>query len=180
VTLTTSKHQEAWAYAQLNLDAADETRDRLLRPDWDPERELPFRTVRPECLAVLADLPHLRPAALWVFGARSPLSSPEAQDEKMAVTGVGVSGSGGKAAGKVQRAVLDGAGHLLVFEHVPQSARVGAEWIAAALARWSDEERALATHRNPKSVDGMLRISDEWVATMKLKLDTPRPRSEKL
>ena len=95
MTLTTSKHQKAWAYAQLNLDQADEARDRLLRPDWHPEQELPFHTVRPKCSAVMGNLPHLRPAALRNFGAQSPPSSPEAQDEKLAVTGVGVSGSGG-------------------------------------------------------------------------------------
>ena len=95
VTLVTSNHQEAWAYAQLNLEPQDAMHDRLLLPDWDPERELPLRTARPECFITMRNLPHLRPSALYVFGALSPFPGSEAQKKMIRVTGIGVGGSDG-------------------------------------------------------------------------------------
>ena len=180
VTLTTSKHQEAWAYAQLNLEPQDPMYDRLLRPDWDPERELPLRTARPECLITMRNLPHLRPSALYVFGALSPLSGSEAQDEKIRVTGVGVGGSGGVTAGKVEKAVFEKGGHLLVFEQVKEAAMVGGNWIQRWMEEWREEERMFRDYESKKSVDGMLRVSKEWVETTKMSGNAPRPKKEKL
>ncbi|RAO69386.1 uncharacterized protein BHQ10_005398 [Talaromyces amestolkiae] len=93
VTLTTTKHQEAWSYFTPNLEP--EHMDRLLLPDWDVEKERPYLFSRPECWSAMRNLPFLRPSLLWVFGGKSFLSLPEAQEAKMRVTGTGVGGSGG-------------------------------------------------------------------------------------
>ena len=82
VTLTTSKHQEAWAYAQINFEPKHSGLDRLLLPDWDPIVELPQLAARPECLITMRNLPYIRPSVLYVFGAKSPLSPPEIPREE--------------------------------------------------------------------------------------------------
>ena len=42
VTLTTSKHQEAWAYSQINFEPQEDGLDRLILPDW--HQPLGYRT----------------------------------------------------------------------------------------------------------------------------------------
>ncbi|KAL4934295.1 putative toxin biosynthesis protein [Aspergillus undulatus] len=116
VTLTTTKHQEAWSYSTPNLEPERAGLDRLLLPNWDPEQERPYLFSRPECWSAMRNLPFLRPGVLWVFGGRSYLSPPGAQDGKVRATGIGVGGSGGAAKGMVEKAVLAEGSHTLVFE----------------------------------------------------------------
>ena len=130
VTLTTSKHQEAWAYAQPNLESREAGLDPLLLPDWRQEEDIPYLYARPECHLTIRNLPHLRPAVLYVFGDQSPLSPPASQEQKLRITGIGVGGSGGAVNGKVQKAVLKDAGHLLVFERIKDCVQCWGDWIA--------------------------------------------------
>lgn len=46
VTLTTSKHQEAWNYTQCSFKPKEAELDRLLLPDWDKELEVPMMHTR--------------------------------------------------------------------------------------------------------------------------------------
>ena len=114
------------------------------------------------------------------FGARSPLSGSEAQKEKVRATGVGVGGSGAVAARKVAKAVLEKGGQLLVFGQLKEAATVGGESIGRWMGEWREEERLLREHEITKSVDGMLRVSKEWVETTKMSNNTPGPGKEKL
>ena len=179
VTLTTSKHQEAWAYAQPNLEPCTAGLDRLLLPDWDLAVDLPRLYSRPECSATMRNLPYLRPSVFYVFGGKSPLSHPNSQDEKVNITGTGIGGSGGLVEGKVGKAVFEKSGHLLVFEHVDECARVSADWIDQWFRQWLAEEEFHKRYRSKKSDDAMLRSTQAWVATTTVSNTSPRPRGEK-
>jgi hypothetical protein len=126
------------------------------------------------------NLPHLRPRVLYIFGAKSPLSSAASQDEKMKLTGSGVGGNGGAAEKKVEKVTFPDAGHLLVFENVNESARVSADWIDRWFRQWLADEKFYKEHKSKKSDGDMLRVSKAWVATTKLSNKTPRPIKEKL
>ncbi|KAF7865938.1 hypothetical protein EAF04_006102 [Stromatinia cepivora] len=115
VTLTTSKHQEAWSYTQVNFEPREAGLDRLLLPDWDNDLDVPMLFTRTECSITMRNLPHLRPSVLYIFGNKSPLSSASSQDEKMALTGSGVGGSGGVAKDMVKKVTFSDAGHLFGF-----------------------------------------------------------------
>ncbi|PQE08765.1 toxin biosynthesis protein [Rutstroemia sp. NJR-2017a BVV2] len=175
ITLTTSKHQEAWNYIQCNFEPKEAGLDRLLLPDWDKDLQVPMMYTRVECSITMRNLPYLRPSALYIFGAKSPYSSPTSQDEKIALTGSGVGGSGGEAEGKVQRVVFPDSGHLLVFENVQESARASADWIERWFQQWLADERFYKGYESKKSDKDMLRVSKAWAATTKLSTLTPRP-----
>ncbi|OKL57974.1 hypothetical protein UA08_06544 [Talaromyces atroroseus] len=172
VTLTTSKHQEAWNYNIPNL--GPESLDRLLLADWDPEKERPYLFSRPECWSAMRNLPFLRPSVLWVFGGKSYLSLPEAQDAKMRVTGTGIGGSGGVAKGMVEKAVLAEGSHTLVFEELDWCASVTADWIQSWFRRWLGDEEFWRGYQSPNSDSEMLRLSDEAFQVAQMSVGTKR------
>ncbi|KAL8823415.1 MAG: hypothetical protein Q9191_005876 [Dirinaria sp. TL-2023a] len=180
VTLATSKHQEAWAYAQVNFNPQDARLDRLLLPDWDSKVELPHLTSRPECFAAIRNLPYVRPSVLYIFGGKSPLSPRHLQDRKVNATGIGTGGSGGVAEGMVEKRVFPTSGHLLVFEDPGASAEATADWIQRWYARWGADEQRIRSYKDPKSEEGMLRMSHAWVEAIKRPANAPRPSSTKL
>ena len=180
VTLTTSKHQEAWAYAQINLEPKEAGLDRLLLPDWDPVVELPHLASRPECFITMRNLPHIRPSVLYVFGAKSPLSLPAFQEKKVSITGIGVGGNGGVAEAKVAKEVMRASGHLGIFERPDEVAGVMAGWIRRWLEGWRVEEKILRDHESRKSEEGMLRMSRLWVDGVKLPVNAARGKAMKL
>lgn len=189
VTLTTSKHQEAWAFAQPNWEDPAATAanggsspEGLLFADWDKQIERPFLWSRPECLVTMHNLPHVRPSVLYVFGGKSPLSPLEAQDEKVKVTGAGLGGSKGATvtedAPTVEKVVLEKAGHLCVFEReaLVQCVEAGAKWIRRWYFQgWKREEAFWRTYRSKKSEGReMWKVSEEWKKAVRLPTDTPR------
>ena len=179
VTLTTSKHQEAWAYTQVNLEPKDSGLDRLLLPDWDPVIELPHLSSRPECFTTMRNLPYVRPSVLYVFGAKSTLSLPQYQEKKVKMTGIGTGGSGGVAEAKVEKRVFQESGHLVIFEKPDECANVAANWIQRWFDQWLTEEKTLRDYKS-KSDDSMLRVSQAWVDAVKVPGNTPRPKVTKL
>ncbi|KAK7549371.1 Alpha/beta hydrolase family-domain-containing protein [Phyllosticta citricarpa] len=170
VTLTTTKHQEVLTFLRPNFDPhavpADSYAQRLAdpasvviatkdgnrnphtHPDVDVAKSslsldaTPPLFYRPESPLTFAQLPHLRPTLLYVFGGQSYLSTPELRAEKMAATGTGVGGSGGAAKGAVQEVVFDDAGHLVPMEETDRTAREVAGWLGRELARWREREEA--------------------------------------
>lgn len=180
VTLATSKHQEAWAYAQVNFNPPDARLNRLLLPDWDSKVELPHLTSRPECFAAIRNLPYVRPSVLYIFGGKSPLSPRHLQDRKVNATGIGTGGSGGVAEGMVEKRVFPTSGHLLVFEDPGAPAEATADWIQRWHARWGADEQRIRSYKNPKSDESMLRMSRAWVEAVKRPANAPRPSSTKL
>ncbi|KAL2059537.1 hypothetical protein ABVK25_000830 [Lepraria finkii] len=92
VTLTTTKHQEAWSYLRSNfISMPDDDQARLVAPDLDAENRTHL-VHNPQMVQVLANLPSVRPNVLWIFGGSSPINTPALQDEKMTRTGIGVGG----------------------------------------------------------------------------------------
>ncbi|RAH75552.1 putative toxin biosynthesis protein [Aspergillus aculeatinus CBS 121060] len=177
VTLTTTKHHEAWSYSVPNLEPAAANLDPLLLPDWDSEFERPFRVSRPECQISMRNLPFVRPSVLWVFGGRSYLSPPAEQDKKLRLTGSGKGGSGGFREGKVEKAVLGSGSHMLVVEEVGWCAERMARWLGGWFARYEAEERFWGGYRSKKSEGGeMVRASEEGFEASVGDLGEERPK----
>lgn len=136
VTLATTKAQELFFYVRPSY--IDE---RSGLPRGDPEKEMhpddreAFPFYRPEPAYMLRHLPELKPAVLYVFGDKSPLSTPKARQEKLRLTGTGVGGSGGVASGLVQEIVLP-CGHMVPMEVVQECAEPCASFIDARLSAW--------------------------------------------
>ena len=166
VTLTTSKHQEAWSYARpcFDVQVQDDvlSNNRVLYPDLDISalRTHPF--YRPESNLTLSSLPMVRPSVLYVFAQQSFMSSPSIQDEKMALTGSGIGGSGGAKEGQVEKVVLSGVSHLLTMEAVITCAEVATNWLNRRLKQFKSEEQEAQQQRGRKSEQGMLIASAEW------------------
>lgn len=179
--MTTTKHQEAWSYVRANSEprSDDLALERSLSPDTDPEGEAKLLTVGAEAGITVRNLPFVRPSVCYIFGKRSPMSSPKLQAEKMSRTGTGVGGSGGVAAGKVVKVEI-GAGHLAVMEAVGKCAEVSAEWFGKWLEGWKEEEEIVKERGSRKSERGMMVVSGEWKDLMKKDPRSIRPTREKL
>ncbi|KAL3479959.1 Alpha/beta hydrolase family-domain-containing protein [Aspergillus californicus] len=140
VTLTTTKSQELFFYVRPSY--IDE---RSGLPRGYPEEELhpddinvqidqsPF--YRPEPAQMFRRLPELKQPVLYIFGEKSPLSSPAARKEKLEVTGTGVGGSGGVVRGLVQEAVLP-CGHMVPMELARESAEASVGFLDERLLGW--------------------------------------------
>jgi hypothetical protein len=184
VTLTTTKHQEAWSYVRSNFapqsaDPIDPT-ERLLSPDLDLTDSGTYLFHRAESIHALQALPHMRPRLLWVFGARSHINTPDFRDEKMAVSGTGIGGNGGTKAGMVEKAVVEGAAHMVPFEKVRECAILLAHWLEKQIETFRAEEAFHREHENGKSEREMLAMSKEWLKGVRQKADARRPVKEKL
>ncbi|KAL4982171.1 Alpha/beta hydrolase family-domain-containing protein [Aspergillus falconensis] len=175
VTLITTKHQEAWSYSTPNLEPSSAGLDRLLLPDWDAEQQRPYLFSRPECWSAMRNLPFLRPSVLWVFGGKSWLSPPDAQDGKMRATGTEVGGSGGAAQGMVEKAVLEEGSHNVVLEEVGWSAEVAADWIRRWYKGWLEDETFWKGYQSKNSDADMLRLSEAAMEAAKKPTGTKRP-----
>ena len=184
VTLTTTKHQEAWSYvrsnfAPLSMDSAD-SKERLMNPELDPLAEGAQIFTRPESMLTLLSLPQLRPSVLWVYGARSPINVAPRQHEKMNSTGTGVGGSGGAKLGRVEQVILEGAAHLIPFEQVNECAETIAGWLEKELQRYGEDKLFYQTHKRGKSERDMLVLSKQWMKAVRQNSDVKRPVKEKL
>ncbi|RDA85270.1 hypothetical protein CP532_2356, partial [Ophiocordyceps camponoti-leonardi (nom. inval.)] len=162
VTLTTSKHQELFTFLR-------PTYDRDSKVDMDPDQaakmpDYPF--YRPEPAYVYKHLPNLRPSTLYVFGEHSDVSSPELREEKMAMTGTGVGGSGGVVEGRVQQITLD-CGHLVPMEKVEECALAITDFLDAELARQRRDriERQAQLEQVPRPQQ--IAIDERWLRLVK-------------
>lgn len=186
VTLTTSKHQEAWSYVRPNFipratsDPSGAHQERLLSPDLDPATQGTYLFRRAETIFTNMQLPHLRPRVFWIFGERSPVNTQALQVDKLSRTGTGVGGSGGAQLGKVERMVVPGTAHLVMFEEVSITANILAWWLRAQKRTFEDDEEFYRRQDSGKSKDGMLRMSDQWLKNVRLPGDAKRPAKAKL
>jgi hypothetical protein len=178
VTLTTSKHQEAWSYTIPNLEPESAGLDRLLLPDWNFDSVRNSIFARPECYITSLYLPSIRPSVLWVYGGKSYLSPPDAQDSKLNGTGTGAGGSGGVKEGMVAKAVLEKGSHTLVLEDVDWSAAVASDWVQKWFSRWTAEEDFWKNYRSKRSDAEMLRLSEEAFKVSQLQEVTERRKTK--
>ena len=185
VTLTTTKHQEAWTFlrpqfAPYSSNPADQDTVRLLAPDLDRSSTAQFAFHRAEMMIADVALSTLRPSVLWVFGGRSYLSTPEIRADRMARTGTGVGGSGGAKMGRVKEVVLD-AGHMVPFEKVGEVGGAVATWMGEEVRRWVEEEEFLKRQDWGKSKGGEgTEVSEQWKERVKRPSNTKRAVKEKL
>lgn len=184
VTLTTSKHQEAWSYVRPNFtprstDPHDHL-ERLISPDLDPSSERACRFSRAEPAQMLQNLPYVRPSILWIFGSRSRINPENLQDEKMARTGTGTGGNGGVKAGRVEKAIVENGSHMLPFEKVQECAVILGPWFEKKVEDFEAEETFHREHRRGKSEQDMLVMSKQWLTGVRAKPGTQRPIKEHL
>ncbi|ERF74898.1 hypothetical protein EPUS_08950 [Endocarpon pusillum Z07020] len=163
VTLKTTKHQEVFTFTRPNFEGFERGHfDRKRHIDMEPEIAVNLKFVRPEPLDIFRRLPNLRPSVLYIFGGDSDMSTAERRKAKMDVTGVGVGGSGGAKAGKVQEVVLPGIGHLVAMEAVGQCAESAAQWIDAELKIWNADEEEFRSLWAIKSFTEKTTIDEKW------------------
>ena len=155
VTLTTTKHQEVMTFLRTNFaplpgqtavssheySLSNPTINRRTHPDLTPTPEPQTPFYRGESVLVFAQLPHLRPSVLYIFGKQSFLSLPDLIEDKMAITGIGPGGSGGRTEGRVKQITMEDTGHLIPMEKVEGTAQNIAQWLKDELARWREHER---------------------------------------
>lgn len=175
VTLTTTKHQEAFFYTRGNFnqhrelgavyadDANNDPRpphDPLLVPDMVGPLHPGQKFYRPEPVLAFALLPHLRPDVLVLSAARSALFRSGIHDAAVKIIGTRVSGSGGLECGHVQHEVVQRAGHTLPMEKIAETAALVGSWVGRKLRKWNEEEKRIA------AVEVKPVVSEEWVAEL--------------
>jgi pimeloyl-ACP methyl ester carboxylesterase len=154
VTLTTTKHQEVMTFLRPNFPAREGDVDfssaeftlsnpklnRRTHADLTPYAQPQEPFYRGESTIVYNQLPHIRPSVFYVFGELSFLTDDAIIEEKMALTGSGVGGSGGRAEGRVASVMVKNAGHLIPMEKVQESADHVGKWIGREMVRYRDWE----------------------------------------
>ena len=177
VTLTTTKHQEAWSFVRSNfVSMADEHQARLVSPDLDAENAA-YLFHCPEMVLTFQILPNVRPNVLWIFGALSPINTVASQAEKVARTGTSLGGNGGVAAGKVEKEIVENGGHMLTFENMQKCASLLALWLKNQIEDFKTAEGFLQEHDSGKSERDMMEVSKLWLQNVWLK---PHERRIKL
>ena len=165
VTLSTTNHQECLTFLRATWDAFSPDGKELLHPhlvpDMHPENYNKYPFYRPEPPNTLRRLPELRPSALYIFGGDSYMSNPEARAQKMAITGVGLGGSGGAAKGRVEEVTLEGIGHLVAMEASERCADAAAEWIGREMVRF-EAEMGEYKEWTKKSLAEKSTLSEKW------------------
>lgn len=98
LTLATTKHQECFTFVRPSWQGVNSSGlvfDSEAVPDLHPDSVIQYPFYRPEVATTFSNLPHLRPAVLYLFGGKSLMSQYDAREAKVAATGVGYGGSGG-------------------------------------------------------------------------------------
>ncbi|TVY21564.1 Abhydrolase domain-containing protein mpaH [Lachnellula arida] len=183
VTLTTTKHQEAWSFIRSNfapMAANQDDRSELLRaPDLSPEHRTHLFH-RPEMVAVYRSLPNVRPHVLWIFGEKSIINPPEVREDLPRRTGTGVGGNGGVNAGQVEDVTFTDGQHMLPVEKTREVAQSLASWLEKRLIDYRQVEDWYKRNKSEKSERDMLVLSKDWLKNVRQKENTPRSGREKL
>lgn len=171
VTLKTTKHQEVLTFMRGNyVTAANPAPDTAPNPLTHPDVDITLPPVtpfyRPESFHIFRLLQYLRPSVLYVFGTESDLSKAEYRADKMAVTGVGVGGSGGAAKGRVKEFTMEGGGHLMPMERVEETADQCSRWLGQELRRWKDEYAVIEALRTATQRDKRALMADGFVQAL--------------
>ena len=169
VTLTTTKHQEAWTYLRSNFTSTpDNQQARLLAPDLSEENAACLFH-RPEMVLTFRNLPSVRPNVLWLFGAKSYINGSEAsRAEKVALTGIGIGGSGGGKNGKVESTTIEKGSHMIPFENVQECASLIAPWLEKQIRDFESVEQFLSEHDSGKSDQDRKAVSELWQKNVRL------------
>lgn len=112
---------------------------------------------------------------MYVVGGTSEICSPETNQEKLAMTGTGVGGSGGVPAGRVGLVTLDKIGHLVAMEAPVRCAEIASSWLGPEMKRWRDEEDAFRKEWNKKSKIEKMTVDERWKAHVPPPVRKPKP-----
>ncbi|KAI9929696.1 hypothetical protein ASPWEDRAFT_51796 [Aspergillus wentii DTO 134E9] len=181
VTLTTTKHQEAFVYTRANfnrhrqlglpdqegIEKANGPRpphDPLTVPDMIGQMYAGQTFYRPEAVLAMQLVPFLRPPVLYVSGAKSALTLEGGQVQAAQQTGTGFGGSGGMEYGRVKHIIIDRSGHTLPFEKVSATADALGPWLGQQLQQWKTDERRIAEGWESLSLKEKSTWSEEWRA----------------
>ena len=178
VTLTTTKHQEAWSYLRSNFTGIPERyQSQILAPDLGPDKRKKLFH-RAEVTQAFKDLPSARPNILWVFGSSSHINPTSTQEEKVDRTGTGVGGTGGVDSGRVEKEVISGGSHMLPVESPNKVATSLANWIQKQLQDFEAVEDFWEKYDSNRSERDMLAVSKSW--RKNIKLPSSQRRQQKL
>jgi pimeloyl-ACP methyl ester carboxylesterase len=190
VTLTTTKHQEVMTFLRPNFrnkggetenDSADFTLtnrklNRRTHADLTPYEQPQEPFYRGESTIVFNQLPALKPSVLYIFGGKSFLTDDAIIEEKLAKTGSGVGGSGGRAEGRVDHVMVHDAGHLIPMEKVEESADHVGKWIGKEMVRYRDwEEKTQAEWGGKKGIERSV-LSARFVEELNGMMARPKPK----
>ncbi|KAL4936652.1 hypothetical protein BDV06DRAFT_216513 [Aspergillus oleicola] len=167
VTLRTTLHQEVFTFSRPNYDGPPGFTvpvNKVTHPDLDPDQIGSWPFYRPEPYRIFAQLPHLRPSVLYVFGGQSDMSPPNMIADKLAHTGTGLGGSGGTVAGRVSNVILKDNGHLVAQEAPVRCAEEASRWLGPELQRWKEEEKLFRDQWDRKSKLEKMTIDSRWKA----------------
>lgn len=147
VTLTSTVGNEVHTYLRPNYEGygshSGKAVNRVTHPDLDQNRPGTYPFYRSEPQRTFERLPEVRPSVLYIFGGRSDTSNAKINEAKVAATGIGPGGSGGRALGRVKGVTFDEAGHLVAMEFAERTAVTCAQWLSGKsgeLARWKKED----------------------------------------
>lgn len=190
VTLTTTKHQEVMTFLRPNFrnkggetepDSAGFTLsnpklNRRTHADLTPYEQPQEPFYRGESTIVYNQLPALKPSVLYIFGSESFLTDDAIVEDKLAKTGSGVGGSGGRAEGRVDSVMVQDAGHLIPMEKVEESADHVGKWIGKEMVRYQDWEKK--TQEEWGQMKGIERsvLSDRFVAELNEMMAKPKAK----
>lgn len=125
----------------------------------DVEAEEDF--YRPEPSVMMRRLAELKPNVMYIFGAKSDLSSEAARKQKLESTGTAYCGNGGVENGGVEAAVLD-CGHLVPMEKTNETARVSAEFIEREMKTWEARHEVYRKRWQGLTREQKTEIGDLW------------------
>ncbi|KAL4948180.1 Alpha/beta hydrolase family-domain-containing protein [Aspergillus filifer] len=140
VALTTPVIHEVSPYLRANFKNIQPASGDISRPDVNGPLHAISPFYRYESILLWKLLKHIRPSVLYLYGERSPVSTPRLRKERMERTGRGIGGSGGAPVGKVKEVVMRKTTHHLPFEDVDEVANEICEWLSHETKRWKDEE----------------------------------------
>ncbi|KAI9932915.1 hypothetical protein ASPWEDRAFT_102265 [Aspergillus wentii DTO 134E9] len=178
VTLKTTLHQEVFTFSRPNYDGppgVGKPLNRTTHPDVDVNHFGSYPFYRPEPSRIFAQMPHLRPSVMYIFAGKSDMCLPQMMEDKMANTGTGLGGSGGRAIGRVRDVYLAEFGHLLAQEAPVECADAAGRWLGAELQRWHAEDQAFRAQWSKKSKIEKVTIDARW----KENVPAPERRSKK-
>jgi hypothetical protein len=96
-------------------------------------------------------LPHVRHSVIYVFGGKSPLSSPELLSAKLERTVAGIGGSRGAVVGRVKQVILPKTGHLVPMKDVHGCANATSLGLVVLLSDGSWMRRDIMLARKGKA-----------------------------
>ncbi|CAG8978897.1 hypothetical protein HYALB_00005234 [Hymenoscyphus albidus] len=133
-------------------------------PDLDLENRNPDSIFyNPVPTQTFAQLPHLKPSCLYVYGSRTHMVSSQSQGraDKLELTGTGFGGSGGHADGKVDELVLNGS-HFVPFEKPTEVAKIFKEWLQKEMENWIQEEKREREAMCKIPIGSRAKMDDDW------------------